>query len=639
MADAATQRLVDQIVAERVQAGALFTAYDITLEARRRGGNIQHNDVRDLVHESYEQGRMGVAYNCSTIEVGAKVKPFLYHRFADSPNSYQPPANGGNSAAPTPVPKQGFVARLVSKLFGSPAPTVTPPRTPAAPLPTASGSTSTSSSAPAAQPTRKSTTLGLDASPFLPITRDELKSAMKGTNLWSSVWFGRRDLIPPVDDKRTLLVDRAMVSQGLLSPDQLAEIHRVGAEMDLVRPDVVALRHQSAQASQAAVKGDREKRKQLKDEKKAAAAERKRLHVEGVARRHATDIVFLGRDVSGRLGDRSSNLEQLAANGLPILCTPAELAAALQLTIPQLRWLAFHAEVAPRTHYIHFSVPKKSGGQRTLSAPHRRLAGAQEWILHNILNKLPTEPAAHGFVAGHSILTNARPHVGQAIVINMDLENFFPSITFPRVRSVFSRVGYSPAVATILALICTECPRRTVEFSGKTYFVATGPRGLPQGACTSPALSNQVARRLDKRLQGIAAKLSLSYTRYADDLTLSGQDSLKTLIGYVMARVRHIAQDEGFAVNEKKSRVQRRNTVQTVTGLVVNDKPGVARAEVRRVRAILHQARTHGLAAQNRDQHPNFPAWLEGKIAFISMARPELGAKLRFELTRLKPNL
>ena len=120
-------------------------------------------------------------------------------------------------------------------------------------------------------------------------------------------------------------------------------------------------------------------------------------------------------------------------------------------------------------------------------------------------------------------------------------------------------------VATILGLLCTECPRRTVEFSGQTYFVATGPRGLPQGACTSPALSNQVARRLDKRLQGIAAKLSLSYTRYADDLTLSGQDSLKTRIGYVMARVRHIADDEGFVVNEKKSRVQRRNTAQTVT--------------------------------------------------------------------------
>ena len=89
-------------------------------------------------------------------------------------------------------------------------------------------------------------------------------------------------------------------------------------------------------------------------------------------------------------------------------------------------------------------------------------------------------------------------------------------------RSVFQRAGYSPAVATILALLCTECPRRVVEYDGVTYHVATGPRGLPQGACTSPSLSNQVARRLDRRSRGLADKLGITYTRYADDLTFSG---------------------------------------------------------------------------------------------------------------------
>src|SRR5207248_236159 len=153
-----------------------------------------------------------------------------------------------------------------------------------------------------------------------------------------------------------------------------------------------------------------------------------------------------------------------------------------------------------RTHYVQFTVPKKSGGTRTLSAPHRKLAAAQQWVLANVLNRLPAEPPAHGFVAGHSTLTNARPHSGRAVIINMDLEGFFPSITFPRIRSVFQRLGYSPAVATILALLCTECPRREVEYAGQRYYAATGPRGLPQGACTSTALSNQVARPLDKRL-------------------------------------------------------------------------------------------------------------------------------------------
>jgi retron-type reverse transcriptase len=280
-------------------------------------------------------------------------------------------------------------------------------------------------------------------------------------------------------------------------------------------------------------------------------------------------------------------------------------------------------------------VPKKSGGQRTLSAPHRSLAAAQQWILNNILSKLPVEPAAQGFIAGRSILTNAAAHAQQQVVVNMDLENFFPSISFPRVRSVFQRLGYSPAVATTLALLCTECPRREVLFSGQKYYVATGPRGLPQGACTSPALSNQVARRLDKRFQGIAAKLGIRYTRYADDITFSGDGNLAERVGYVMARIRHISQDEGFAVNKNKSRVLRRSTAQVVTGLVVNDSPGVPRDEIRRLRAILHRAKTQGLDAQNRQNHPHFRQWLQGMIAYVAMSRPEVGAKLRNELNQL----
>src|SRR5205085_7108156 len=136
--------------------------------------------------------------------------------------------------------------------------------------------------------------------------------------------------------------------------------------------------------------------------------------------------------------------------------------------------------------------------------------------------KLPVEAPAQGFVPGRSIVSNASVHAGQAVVVSLDLQDFFPSIGFARVRSVFQRCGYSPAVATVLALLCTECPRRLVEYDGKRYWVATGPRGLPQGTCTSPALSNQEARRLDKRLGGLAAKLGLAYTRYADDLTFSG---------------------------------------------------------------------------------------------------------------------
>jgi retron-type reverse transcriptase len=405
--------------------------------------------------------------------------------------------------------------------------------------------------------------------------------------------------------------------------------------MDLVRPDLVAMRHQANLAGAAAVEADRQRRAKEKEQKKNEAAERKQRRKEEIARRRATDIVFLGRGVSGRLGERESNQEKLAALDLPRLATPADLAQALGITIPQLRWLAYHNEVATRTHYIHFTVPKRSGGTRTLSAPHRKLAAGQQWILHNVLTKLRIEPCAHGFIPNRGTLTNAKQHTGRDVVVNMDLESFFPSIVFPRVRSVFQRAGYSGSVATILTLLCTECPRRQVTYAGETYFVATGPRGLPQGACTSPALSNQVARRLDKRLTGLAAKFGASYTRYADDLTISGGAELSGRVGYLMARVRHIAQEEGFAVNEKKSRVQRRNKAQTVTGLVVNDRPGVARAEVRRIRAILHRAAREGLEAQNREGRPSFRAYLQGKIAYVGMARPELGRKMSEQLKAL----
>ncbi len=527
----------------------------------------------------------------------------------------QPPAAQQAASSPASPILSGSSDFPIRVWVPQPASSSVPPPSPVAPAP-------------------RPTTLNLDAGDFLPITRDELKEAAKQVR-FGGAWFGRRDLIPPAEDLRTKLIDRAMVTQGLLTPEQLSAIHQVGAEMDRVRPVVEMLESQAALAGEAAVQAERQRRAELKQRKKEEAAQRKRQRAEAIAQRKSTDILFLGRGVSGQLGERSSDAAKLAELGLPFLSTPADVAAALGLTVPRLRWLAFHTEVATRVHYISFTVPKKSGGTRTLHAPHRTLAAAQRWILDHILRRLPVESPAHGFHPGRGILSNAQAHVRRAVVVNLDLQDFFPSITFPRVRSVFQRLGYSPAAATILALLCTECPRRVVEYAGQAYHVAIGPRGLPQGACTSPALSNQVARRLDRRLRGLADKLGLTYTRYADDLTFSGDDRLKGRIGYLMARVRHIAEEEGYVVNEKKSRVLRRNTAQLVTGLVVNEKPTVRRRELRRLRAILNRAKTEGLERQNREARPNFVAWLQGKIAYVRMSRPDLGAKLHSQLQQI----
>jgi retron-type reverse transcriptase len=465
---------------------------------------------------------------------------------------------------------------------------------------------------------------------FLPVTRAEIVDAAKGGNLLSTAFtFGRPSIIPPVSDPRTLLIDRALVTNGLLSPEELNEIHAVGEEYERLKPTEAGLAAAAGLAGEAAVRAYRAEKERRKEQKKAESAARKKARAEAVKKRRATDIIFLGRGVSGRLHLRLSDEAKLAELSLPVMHTPADVANALGLGVKELRWLAFHTEVATRTHYVKFQVPKKSGGMRTLAAPHKKLKAAQHWILANIAGKFPTTEAAHGFVPERGIVTNATPHVGKAAVVNLDLSDFFPSVVFPRVRAVFERHGYSGSVATILALLCTECPRTTVTYAGVKYEAATGPRGLPQGAPTSPALSNQVARKLDKRLLGVAAKLGLTYTRYADDLTFSGGPELNEKTGWLLAKVRNVARAEGFAVNEKKTRVMRRNAAQVVTGVVVNEKPSVSRDELRRLRAILHRAKTEGLAGQNREGRENFREWLAGKIAFVSMVRPDAGAKLK----------
>ncbi|HEY8504622.1 MAG TPA: reverse transcriptase domain-containing protein [Gemmataceae bacterium] len=477
-------------------------------------------------------------------------------------------------------------------------------------------------------------TLNLEASDLLPITSEELRASLQQL-IRSGQWrFTFRGTIP-LGDERTRLINRALLTNGFLTPEQLDEIIQTAMDFERMEKAKAVLEAKAQKAGEAAVKADKEARARLKEQKKAEAAERKRKHAEGVAHRRATDIIFLGTGVSYRLNDRTSDADKLAGFGLPVLATPGDVANALGVTVPQLRWLAFHTNVATRLHYVHFEVPKRSGGTRVLSAPHKKLAAAQEWVLREILNKLPVTDPAHGFVKGRSILTNARPHAGKAVILNMDLEGFFPSISWVRVRALFQRLGYSGAVATVLALLCTECPREAVEYAGKIYYVAVGQRGLPQGACTSPALSNQIARRLDKRLDGLARKLGLTCTRYADDITFSGPAEFNGKVGYVMARVRHIAAEEGFAVNEKKSRVLRPNAAQFVTGLVVNVRPSVPRAEIRRLRAILHQAEKAGLDAQNREGRANFRGWLHGKLAYLKMVRPEVGTKMMEQYLRL----
>ncbi len=544
----------------------------------------------------------------------------------------KPPEEEPQEEAPPPPPPASKKARPSSTPAAAPAPA------PAGNKPAGAATTPAGSGAggtPA--PTKKRTSDDpLEANEILGLSAEELRKRALRINPYQTAWIGRVDTIPPQSDERTAIIDRGLILRGLLTKGQIEEIHRVG-DLWLTHHEAAKMaKIAAARSVNDALEALKREREERKARKKAEAAERQARRKDEIARRKAEDIMFLGPGVSHLLSDRRSHLEQLGERGLPALSTPADVARALGLSISKLRWLCFHAEATEKPHYRYFEVPKRSGGTRMLAAPQPELAKAQAWILEHVLEKLTTEEPAHGFVRGRSTVTCAAAHVGRDVVVNLDVKDFFPTITFHRVRGVFQKLGYSPAVATVLALLTTESPRIPATFEGRRYWVATGPRALPQGACTSPALSNQVSKKLDRRLLGMSRKHGLSYTRYADDLTFSAPEGKRGEIGMLMARVRHILQEEGFTLHPDKGRVQRSGGRQTVTGIVVNDRLGLDRRHVRRLRAILHAAKKTGLAAQNRENLPDFEAHLRGHIAYLAMVDPAKAAPLREALDALK---
>ena len=131
---------------------------------------------------------------------------------------------------------------------------------------------------------------------------------------------------------------------------------------------------------------------------------------------------------------------------MPAIHTADDLAKALDVSVGEIRWLSFHRRTSETTHYRQFGIAKKTGGIRKISAPMPRLKRVQLWILSNFLEKVELHRAAHGFRRGRSIVTNAQPHVKSDVVINVDIKDFFPSITFPRIRGVFKSLGFSGRV-------------------------------------------------------------------------------------------------------------------------------------------------------------------------------------------------
>ena len=369
-----------------------------------------------------------------------------------------------------------------------------------------------------------------------------------------------------------------------------------------------------------------EARRRLRREKNLVARRRSRTARPTPPRVPTQTLTYLGDRLSGGLQDRRSRLDRLADHPqLPVLHDADDLAAAMGIETSELRFLAFAPSHSKVNHYQRFLLPKKTGGHRQISAPMPRLKAAQHWIYQRVLAQVPVHRAAKGFLPGHSIVDNARPHVGADVVINMDLENFFPTITFARVKGLFRTLGYSEQVATILGLLCTEPEVETYEWLGERYHVARGPRFLPQGAPSSPPVTNLLCRRLDRRLDGLARSLGFHYTRYADDLTFSGSGEATDRVGKLLGKARDIIEHEGFRPHPKKTRVLRAGRQQEVTGIVVNRKLSLDRKTLRRFRAVLFQVEHDGPAGKRWGSGGDLLASLEGYAHFVHMVDAEKG--------------
>ena len=411
--------------------------------------------------------------------------------------------------------------------------------------------------------------------------------------------------------------------------DPASDIKRRGElqrELAALRTEATRLQDEAALRREAHRRRLEEARKRREETKARAEATRQEKAAAWKARQRE-DIVFLGEEVSQLLGPGQSDRQRLGRHGLPELSDAKSIAAAMGISIGELRFLAFDRRVAKRHHYRRFLVPKKTGGERLISAPMPRLKAAQRWVLDQVLAKVPIHGAAHGFVEGRSICTNAAPHARAETVVNLDLADFFPSVGWLRVRGLLTALGYAPAAATILALLCTEREVDEIELDGECWFVGRGDRVLPQGSPASPAITNLLCRRLDARLTGLSRKHGATYTRYADDLTFSWAKPGGE-VGKLIAAVERIVSDEGFAVHPNKTRVMRKGRRQEVTGLVVNDRPAVPRKELRRFRATLFQIERDGPEGKRWGHGAELFASLRGFAAYVAMVDPDKGRAL-----------
>lgn len=260
--------------------------------------------------------------------------------------------------------------------------------------------------------------------------------------------------------------------------------------------------------------------------------------------------------------------------------------------------------------YRSFTIPKRSGAARAIAAPDAPLKRVQRRLLARVLARLPVHEAATGFERGFSIVSNAWVHAGKAVVVRLDVKDFFAATRAQRVHELFVKLGYSDEAARLMERLCTH------------------DGGLPQGAPTSPRLSNLLNRRLDIRLARLAARLGATYTRYADDITFSFPTDDQASVHGAVRLTKLILRDEGYELHTKKKlHVRRRHQRQFVTGLVVNDGVAVPRRTRRWLRAVEHRVTSGKVATLTQEQLAGWRSYLHMVAAQRAAAASAEGAQ------------
>jgi len=292
--------------------------------------------------------------------------------------------------------------------------------------------------------------------------------------------------------------------------------------------------------------------------------------------------------------------EVLVSHNVPVIYNPSHLSELVGYKKEYLKKAALHTSY----FYRNFEITKKNGKKRPISEPLPSLKEIQIWILKNILEKVPVSPFAKAYKPETRLIENLKFHKNQPKVFTLDLENFFPSIKIELVEKVFLELGYSKMVSNLLAKLCTK------------------DSTLPQGAPTSPYLSNLIFKEADTIISEFCKQRKIKYTRYADDLSFSGDFDENELLNKVTETIKNLK----LRINESKTKLMTPDKKQTVTGIVVNDKPQVAFNKRNELRQAMYYIKKFGF-----DEHrvykeisqANYLEHLLGKINFVLQINPK----------------